>query len=103
TPIILLSLISPHPPSATLFPYTTLFRSLGPTLQQKIAYMTQTRAAYKAVVGIGSAIWSVAALGRLSSVDAVAATALRSLNLPERSESTRRTPVTSASRMPSSA
>jgi len=56
---------------------------LGPTLQQKIAYLTQTRAAYKAVVGMGSGIWSVAALGRLASVDTAAAEALRGLALPE--------------------
>jgi len=56
---------------------------LGATLQQKLTFMTQTRDAYKAVVGLGSAIWSVAALGRLSSVDAAAADALRSLALPQ--------------------
>lgn len=56
---------------------------LGPTLQSKLAAMTQTRAAYTAVVGLGSAVWSVAALGRLSSVDAAAAESLRSLALPE--------------------
>lgn len=56
---------------------------LGPTLQQKIAYMTQTRQAYRGVVSLGSPVWSVAALGRLSSVDDAAAGALRGLALPE--------------------
>jgi tetratricopeptide (TPR) repeat protein len=56
---------------------------LGPTLQQKIAYMTQTRQAYRAVVAMGSPVWSVASLGRLSSVDDAAAGALRGLALPD--------------------
>jgi tetratricopeptide (TPR) repeat protein len=56
---------------------------LAATLQQKIAYMTQTRGAYSAVVKMGSAVWSIAALGRLSSVDAAAAEALRGVSLPE--------------------
>jgi len=56
---------------------------LAPTLQQKIAYMTQTRNAYRGVVSAGSPVWSVAALGRLSSVDTAAAEALRSLPMPD--------------------
>jgi tetratricopeptide (TPR) repeat protein len=56
---------------------------LGPTLQQKLSFMSQTRDAYKAVVGLGSAVWSVASLGRLASVDGAAAEALRSLALPQ--------------------
>jgi len=56
---------------------------LGPTLQQKLSYMAQTRDAYRAVVGLGSAVWAVAALGRLGSVEANAANALTSLALPD--------------------
>jgi len=56
---------------------------LAPTLQQKLAYMKQASGAYMGVVQIGSATWSVAALGRLSSVDDVAAAALRGMTLPE--------------------
>jgi tetratricopeptide (TPR) repeat protein len=56
---------------------------LGPTLQQKLVAMTNTRQAYQAVVLIGDPVWSVAALGRLGSVDAAGAAAMRSLALPE--------------------
>jgi tetratricopeptide (TPR) repeat protein len=56
---------------------------LGTTLQAKIQAIKITQAAYVAVVGLRSAVWSVAALGRLSSVDAAAAEALRSLGLPD--------------------
>ncbi|MCA9665866.1 MAG: tetratricopeptide repeat protein [Myxococcales bacterium] len=55
---------------------------LGPSLQQKLGYLGQTRTAYKGVVSIGSAIWSVAALGRLAAVDKEAADALTNLALP---------------------
>jgi cellulose synthase operon protein C len=56
---------------------------LGALLQQKIAAVTQCRASYKAVVKMGSGIWSVAALGRLAQVDKSASEALRNLAMPE--------------------
>jgi len=56
---------------------------LGPTLQQKLSLMQQTGDAYKAVGSLGSAVWTVAALGRLGSVDEAAAGALTSLALPQ--------------------
>ena len=55
---------------------------LGPTLQQKLTYLAQTRATYKSVVSIGSAVWSVAALGRLATIDEKGAAELRNLALP---------------------
>ena len=55
---------------------------LGPSLQQKLGYLQQTQSAYTQVVALGSAVWSVAALGRLADVDRKAATALTSIALP---------------------
>jgi tetratricopeptide (TPR) repeat protein len=55
---------------------------LGSSLQQKLGFLARTRQAYSGVGSLGSAIWTVAALGRLASVDEKAAIALRSLTLP---------------------
>jgi tetratricopeptide (TPR) repeat protein len=55
---------------------------LGATLQQKLGFMAQTRQAYTAVGSLGSAVWTVAALGRLAAVDQNAAAALRGLQMP---------------------
>jgi tetratricopeptide (TPR) repeat protein len=55
---------------------------LGSTLQQKLGYLQATRQAYSGVGTLGSAVWTVAALGRLANVDEKAAIALRSLKLP---------------------
>ncbi|MFH1130108.1 MAG: tetratricopeptide repeat protein, partial [Pseudomonadota bacterium] len=55
---------------------------LGPTLQQKLGFMARTRALYTDVGNFGSAVWTVAALGRLASVDEKGAKALRELVLP---------------------
>ncbi|MCC6746251.1 MAG: tetratricopeptide repeat protein [Deltaproteobacteria bacterium] len=55
---------------------------LGPSLQSKIGHLTQTRNLYRAVVQMGSGVWSVAALGRLANVEAMAAASLRNLQLP---------------------
>ncbi|MCK5797462.1 MAG: tetratricopeptide repeat protein, partial [Deltaproteobacteria bacterium] len=55
---------------------------LGTTLQQKLGFLQATRQAYTAVGSLGSAVWTVAALGRLANVDENAAIALRSLKLP---------------------
>lgn len=55
---------------------------LGATLQQKLGFLQQTRGAYTGVGQLGSATWTVAALGRLANVDEKAALSLRSLQLP---------------------
>ncbi|MBW2731179.1 MAG: tetratricopeptide repeat protein [Deltaproteobacteria bacterium] len=61
---------------------TSDLSQLGNTLQQKLGFLGQTRQAYTSVGSLGSAEWTVAALGRLASVDAQAANDLRNLAMP---------------------